>query len=127
MKKAKAFDKAEWLHLPTLTLVSEAPAVKKALGYGSRVLPGAALVNTVRFAAKTMWKNSLREKSPHAQGKNPAPQNTFKTATSHSIYKNIADFLEKSDRLPWKKEPNGKGVAFHHPIAMHRQGKTIRE
>ncbi|MGI6638392.1 MAG: hypothetical protein GX087_12080 [Desulfobulbaceae bacterium] len=44
-KKAKAFDKAEWLYLPTLTLASEAPAVKKALGYVGRVLTEKDIVN----------------------------------------------------------------------------------
>ena len=44
-EKAKAFDKAVWLHLPTPTLASEAPAVKKALGYARKILTEADIVN----------------------------------------------------------------------------------
>lgn len=44
-EKAKAFDKAVWLHLPTPTLASEAPAVKKALCYARKILTEADIVN----------------------------------------------------------------------------------
>ena len=48
------------------------------------------------IAAKTMWKNPLRDESHRAQGKNLAPPNTSDTAISRSLFKNTRDFLEKS-------------------------------
>ena len=66
-----------------------------------------------KIAAKTMWKNPLRDESHRAQGKSPAPPNTSKNAISRSMFKNISDFLEKSKSSVVTDETGNLMVVYH--------------